>query len=47
MNFNPLATDADASCAYASCPSDLDGDGVVNVGDVLILLADYQTVCQQ
>ena len=47
INYVQNATDDDGSCAYETCASDLDGDGVVNIGDILMLLADFETVCNQ
>ena len=44
-NFNPEATTDDGSCEYdscaPSCPGDLDGDGLIAVSDVLLLLGDF------
>jgi hypothetical protein len=50
-NYNPDATDA-AACEYAadgfdcdgnpiSCPEDINGNGTVEVSDVLLLLSDF------
>ena len=33
------------SCIQAECPGDLDGDGVVAVDDLLILLSSYGVPC--
>lgn len=41
-NYNPAATIEDGSCLdVCSCPEDLDGDGIIAVTDVLLLLSDY------
>ena len=44
-NFNPLATVDDGSCEYQSCAGscvgDLNGDGSVTVGDMLLILAEF------
>lgn len=44
-NFNAEATSDDGSCEYLSCipscPGDLDGDGLIAVSDVLVLLGDF------
>ena len=45
-NYNDLATENDGSCIYGFCPADLDGDGVVNIGDVLELLTEYGSICE-
>ncbi|MDZ4822864.1 MAG: hypothetical protein SH856_05350 [Flavobacteriales bacterium] len=42
-NFNPLANCPDI-CLY-TCDSDLDGNGVVNVGDLLIFTSEFGLVC--
>jgi len=53
-NFNEAANQDDGSCTYppfgltdceAGCPSDLDGDGIVGVNDLLSLLSDFGTAC--
>ena len=46
MNYSTAATDDDGSCIDPACPSDLDGDGYINIGDVLVLLADYGQPCE-
>jgi hypothetical protein len=45
-NFNPLANAENGTCVYAS-PCSMDGnlDGMVNVGDLLILLGEFGWVC--
>ena len=43
-NFAPLATANDGSCVLAgcgTCPADLDGSGIVNVGDLLLFLGGF------
>ena len=43
-NFNPLAAANDGSCVLAgcgTCPADLDGSGIVNVGDLLLFLGGF------
>lgn len=47
LNYTPLATEEDGSCTYEPCPSDLDGDGYINIGDVLLLLTDYGNECNE
>lgn len=46
-NFNPAATKDDGSCTFASgtCPSDLNGDGVVGFSDLNTFLATYGLFC--
>lgn len=47
-NYNPEATSDDGSCEYASCaptcPGDIDGDGLIAVSDILVLLGDFGCV---
>ena len=48
VNHHPAATEEDGSCVYGTvvdCVGDLDDNGVLGVGDVLILLANYSLVC--
>jgi hypothetical protein len=47
LNYTALATDDDSSCVFETCPSDLDGDGSVSIGDVLELLTDYGMNCNE
>ena len=47
LNYTALATDDDGSCVFETCPSDLDGDGSVSIGDVLELLTDYGMNCNE
>lgn len=34
------------NAADDSCPTDLDGNGIINAGDLTILLSDFGTVCE-
>ena len=52
-NFNPLATVDDGSCGEACetnddafCEADNDGDGVITVSDLLILLGAFGSTCE-
>ncbi len=49
LNFNPEATTDDGSCEFATgsdgCSTDVNGDGIVNVGDLLLLLGDFGVIC--
>jgi hypothetical protein len=52
-NFNSLATIDDGSCCDdcdantdSNCAADNDGDGVVTVSDLLILLGEFGTTCE-
>ena len=52
-NFNPLATIDDGSCgegcdpaSNSSCQADNDGDGLISVSDLLILLGEFGSVCE-
>jgi uncharacterized protein (TIGR02145 family) len=51
-NYNPYATEDDGSCGEpcstsgdSSCPTDITGDGFVNVSDLLELLSDFGAEC--
>ena len=51
-NYSPLATIDDGSCGEpcspggdSSCPTDITGDGFVNVSDLLELLSDFGAEC--
>jgi hypothetical protein len=45
-NYNALATDYDGLCQFEnSCLSDLDGDGLTGLQDLLELLVGYGTTC--
>lgn len=39
-------SDSQSCVAWNDCPSDLDGDGVIGVSDLMSLLADFGTDCQ-
>jgi len=41
LNFNPIANIDDGSCRFDVCP-DFDGDGNINLGDLLDLLVGYE-----
>ncbi|MDZ4824453.1 MAG: hypothetical protein SH856_13420 [Flavobacteriales bacterium] len=43
-NYNPNANCGSGLCLY-TCESDLDGNGVVNVGDLLIFTSDFGDTC--
>jgi len=49
-NHNPAANADDGSCVYEpvidNCPADLDGNGVVNVSDLLVFMGSFGTFCQ-
>ena len=52
VNYSPLATIDDGSCVEpcspggdSSCPTDITGDGFVNVSDLLELLSDFGAEC--
>jgi hypothetical protein len=39
----------DGSCAFdltSSCPADVDGDGLVGVNDVLLILSGFGQTCE-
>ena len=41
-NYDPNATIDDGSCTYPNnCPEDLNGDGLISVADILLLLSDF------
>ena len=47
-NYNPEAMVDDGSCIWINnnaCPSDLNGDGAVNSGDLLEFLNDFGSIC--
>ena len=49
MNYDPDATVDNGTCAFelnGDCPSDLDGNGHVNVNDLLAFLPDYGSFCE-
>ncbi len=50
-NYNPQATIDDGFCLFTtggvnSCPTDITGDGVTNVADLLAMLGGIGTSCQ-
>ena len=44
VNFSPIATIDDGSCSIL-CESDINGDGVVGLADLLSLLSNWGTAC--
>jgi hypothetical protein len=44
LNYNAFATGDNGSCVF-SCSGDLNADGMVDTGDILIMLAVYGTPC--
>ncbi len=45
-NYNPNATADDGSCSFdTSCGFDVDGDGLVGVGDLMEFISAYGSVC--
>ena len=50
QNYNPLATVDDGTCTFAecssTCPADLDLNGLVGVGDLLLFIVAFGTNCQ-
>jgi len=48
QNYDPAATDDNGSCTFEpqnTCPADLDGNGVINVSDLLLFTSYYGTTC--
>jgi len=50
-NFNPNATIDNGFCLYTSggngsCPTDIDGDGIVSTSDLLLILGSFGSTCQ-
>ena len=48
VNYHPVATEDDGTCDFdldSDCYGDVDTDGVVGVGDILNVLANFGTVC--
>ena len=50
-NYDAFATSDDGTCVYgeceSGCPGDVDGDGSVNVSDLLYLLGEFAITCEQ
>ena len=50
INYNSSAQIDDGSCEFeeqeVSCQSDLNGNGSVGSEDLLLFLADYDTLCE-
>jgi hypothetical protein len=47
-NYNPLANTNDGSCEYTPpCPGDLNGDGTININDLLDFFQIYGSDCPQ
>ena len=47
-NYNPLANTNDGSCEYTPpCPGDLNGDGAININDLLDFFQIYGSDCPQ
>jgi len=49
LNFNLLATNDDGTCLFNSgdntCATDINGDSVITVADLLLLLTDFGATC--
>ena len=48
LNFQQEATDDDGTCTFPEvnpCPTDIDGDGVTSVPDLLLLLGEFEDLC--
>ena len=49
-NYSPSATSDDGSCILEfsdTCPTDVDNDGIVGVGDILTVLSSYGGTCSE
>jgi len=49
LNYNATATFDNLSCIFPeeqNCASDLNNDGVVNISDLLLFMADFGGVCE-
>ncbi len=47
-NYNEFANDDDGSCIFPEdndCPADLNSDGAITTGDLLIFLGSFGTIC--
>jgi len=54
LNYHPIFNVEDESCLYpedfggvSSCPSDINGDGLISVGDLLVLLGQFGLSCAE
>jgi hypothetical protein len=49
INFNAAAIDDDGSCIFVecndTCPEDINGDGLINTADLLMLLGVFGMSC--
>ena len=48
LNFQRYANVEDGTCAFepeAPCPADLDGDGAIATGDLLLFLGTFGQIC--
>ena len=48
INFNSDAAVDDGSCQFSvdcTCPADLDVDGLIDVGDLILFIAQFGTIC--
>lgn len=45
INYNPQADFGDGSCIFVDCSSDLNGDGLAGVADLVIFLQNFGQVC--
>jgi hypothetical protein len=49
-NYNADASIDDGSCiieAASSCPSDINGDGLVGIQDLIIFIAAFGSICEE
>ena len=54
LNYHAMFNEDNGDCLYAddvsgpsACPSDLNGDGLIAVADLLIVLGDFGNPCTQ
>ena len=54
LNYHPIFNVEDESCLYpedfggvSNCPSDINGDGLISVGDLLVLLGQFGLSCAE
>ena len=48
FNFDPLAFFEDGTCVFevsSTCPGDLNGDDIIGVNDIIVLLTFFGTIC--